>query len=457
MLSEALAAAPGLPSHELSTARVASLIDEAIARFDVGGRRVLVLVPDRTRTGPIAALRPLVSRALDRNGAAGVTWLIALGTHRPLRRDELEDHLGVLIDPAGRTPDGEVVVNHAFHAAEDLTEVGTLAGETLAGLSGGFFRAPVPVRINAQVLSHDLLIVLGPVFPHEVVGFSGGNKYLFPGISGPEMIDVSHWLGALITSREIIGRLGTTPVRALIDAAARTVPIERRCLAFVVAPHSGGAGERGARGILGLFSGTCEHSWEAAASLAAKVHVRRLAAPVRRVVAVIPERYEDLWTAGKGMYKLEPVVADGGEVVLYAPHLRAVSRMHGEAIRRVGYHGRDYILAHFDELAEVPLGVLAHSTHVHGQGTYDPVARTERARVRVTLASGLGPAACAAINLAYADPATIDLDALAADPDTLVVPDAGEQLYRLSGEPDHLPPNATLFASIAALRGAGGD
>ena len=93
------------------------------------------------------------------------------------------------------------------------------------------------MRINRAVVEHDVTLIVGPVFPHEVVGFSGGNKYLFPGVSGRELIDLSHWLGALITSAEIIGTRGITPVRALIDEAASLVPGER--LAFCVVTQSG--------------------------------------------------------------------------------------------------------------------------------------------------------------------------------------------------------------------------
>src|SRR5262249_58655681 len=104
--------------------------------------------------------------------------------------------------------------------------------------SGGMLCRSVDVRVNRKVLEYDQIIVCGPVFPHEVVGFSGGNKYFFPGVSGPELIDLSHWLGALITSYSIIGTLRITPVRAVINRAAAMIPTPRSALCFVVAAGS---------------------------------------------------------------------------------------------------------------------------------------------------------------------------------------------------------------------------
>jgi nickel-dependent lactate racemase len=283
----------------------------------------------------------------------------------------------------------------------------------------------VDVRLNRAVVDHDVALVVGPVFPHEVVGFSGGNKYFFPGVAGAEIIDLSHWLGALITSAEIIGARGSTPVRALIDEAAALIPSRRLALCVVTRP--------GSDALHAAAFGTPEDAWATAAGVAAVTHVRHLDAPVMRVVSLMPARYEDIWTAAKGFYKLEPVVADGGEVILYAPHVRRLSAMHPE-IEQTGYHCRDYFTKQWDRFEHLPWAVLAHSTHLRGAGTYDEV-RGERCRVTVTLATGIPKDVVRAANLNYLNPAAVDVDALAADPDTLVVPDAGEVLYRLRRPP----------------------
>ena len=147
----------------------------------------------------------------------------------------------------------------------------------------------------------------------------------------------------------------------------------------------------------------------------------------------MPEMYDDLWVGGKGMYKLEPVVADGGEVVIYAPHITEVSYTHGAVLDQVGYHCRDYFTAQWDRFSHFPAGVLAHSTHVRGLGAYDPVTGEEKLRVKVTLATGIPKERCKRLNLGYLDPASLDRQEWEGreDDGILVVPKAGEMLYRL--------------------------
>jgi lactate racemase len=157
--------------------------------------------------------------------------------------------------------------------------------------------------------------------------------------------------------------------------------------------------------------------------------VRYLDAPVRRVLSVIPTKYEDMWTGAKGFYKVEPVVADGGQVIIYAPHITEVSVMH-PVIQQIGYHCRDYFLGQWDTFSSYHWGDLAHSTHLRGAGTWD-AENGERGRVTVTLATGIPEDVVRSINLDYLDPASVDIAALQADPDTLVLPQAGEVLYRL--------------------------
>ena len=272
-------------------------------------------------------------------------------------------------------------------------------------LSGGRIHDSIDVRINRMVVESDVTLIVGPVLPHEVIGFSGGNKYLFPGLSGQEMIDVTHWLGALITSSEIIGTRGITPVRALVDAAAELVPGERHALCVVVEHVSGG--------LESLSYGEPGAAWAAAVEVAAETHVEYLDTPVRRVLSVIPARYPDLWTGAKGFYKVEPVVADGGEVILYAPHITEIAAMHPR-LMEIGYHCRDFFLAHWDRYRDVPLGELAHSTHLYGAGTYD--ATGEHQRVRVTLATGIPEDTVRRANLGYRAPETVDLPGLGGRP-----------------------------------------
>ena len=312
--------------------------------------------------------------------------------------------------------------NHEWWQPPMLVSVGTIPGAVLAQLSDNRLSEPVQVRLNQAVVDSDVTLVIGPVFPHEVVGFSGGNKYLFPGVAGQEMIDVSHWLGALITSGQMIGARGTTPVRELINRAAALVPSELRCFSLVV--------ESGTADLHAMTYGSTLDAWAAAADIAAEAHIRYLNAPVPRVLSLVSDRYDELWTAAKGMYKMEPVVADGGQLVLCAPHVTEVSRTHGAAIATVGYHCRDYIVGQWDRFKDLPWGVLAHSTHLRGAGSYDETTG-EHPRIEVTLATGIDAETTRALGLSYLDPTSIDIAKWERDPHTLVVPNAGETLYRL--------------------------
>jgi nickel-dependent lactate racemase len=254
-----------------------------------------------------------------------------------------------------------------------------------------------------------------------VVGISGGNKYFFPGVGGQDVIDVSHWLGALITSAEIIGTRGITPVRALIDEAADLIPSQKLAFSAIV--------RSGSDELHALAFGDTQSSWHAAADVAAETHVHYLDTPVSRVLSVMPRKYDDIWTAAKGFYKLEPVVADGGEVIIYAPHITEISAMHPE-INEIGYHCRDYFLGQWERFSGYHWGVLAHSTHLRGAGTWS-AEHGEHNRVTVTLATGIAEDVVRRANLNYLDPAEVDVRALEADPGTFVVPNAGEVLYRL--------------------------
>jgi hypothetical protein len=138
------------------------------------------------------------------------------------------------------------------------------------------------------------------------------------------------------------------------------------------------------------------------------------------------------------MYKLEPVVADGGSLIVYAPHVTEISATHGHIIEEIGYHTRDYFLKQWDRFKQYPWGVIAHSTHVKGIGTYE--GGTEKPRVNVILATQIPPEMCAKVNLGYLDPNSIQPEDYAGreDEGILYVPKAGEMLYRLENAPPEL-------------------
>jgi lactate racemase len=413
----------GSESLRLDEATISEICATEIGRWDIRGKRVLAIVPDQTRTAPMDVMFRVLHRIMAPEARA-FDVLIALGTHPPMTEAAINSRLGIsAAERVGRYADVRIF-NHRWNDPEALVSIGAIDEDEVERISGGRMRERVDVTINKLVLEYDLLLVVGPTFPHEVAGFSGGNKYLFPGISGPAIIDMFHWLGALITNPGIIG-VRQTPVRQVIDRAAAMVPVQRKCIALV---------SQG-QGLAGLFAGDPEETWEMAARLSAQIHVVYTDRAYDRVLSCAPPMYDELWVAGKCVYKLEPIVADGGELVVYAPHLSRISKTHGDRIREIGYHVRDYFLAQWQRFAHVPRGVLAHSTHVKGIGTY--ANGVERPRIRVTLATQIGPDECRAVNLGYCDPARVQLGGLTGqDTDgSLVVERAGEILHRLGPRP----------------------
>ncbi|GIF21781.1 nickel-dependent lactate racemase [Actinoplanes tereljensis] len=404
----------GGPDRVLSPAEVTEFVVDQLGRIDFDGRSVCVLVPDATRVCPLPLLVGAVHRALH-GRVSKLTVLIALGTHGAMSDAALAEHVGVF--------PGVEVRNHEWWEPSTFANLGTIPSSRIEELSGGRMTGDVEVLLNRAVVEHDIALVVGPVLPHEVVGMSGGNKYFFPGVAGQKIIDVSHWLGALITSAEIIGTTSLTPVRALINDGAALIPADTYALCVVTAEGTDGD-------LHSVSFGDCISSWASAAEVSAATHVTYLDAPVRRVLSLVPAMYDEIWTGAKGFYKVEPIVADGGEVILYAPHITEIATSHPQ-IHEIGYHCRDYFVKQWDTFSHVHWGVLAHSTHLRGAGTYDPSTGEERLRVEVTLATGIPEEVCRAVNLGYRDPATIDVAAFEADPDTMVVPRAGEVLFRL--------------------------
>ena len=408
----------GLEEGFLSRGEIHSLVADGLSRLDLRGLRVLVLIPDGTRTMPMPFLFGILEEELLPQ-VKKLDFLVATGTHSPMSDEQLSMHTGRKVIN-GRT--GTIsIFNHDGTDPAALATLGLIPADEIAALSAGLLREDVPVRLNRAILDYDFILICGPVFPHEVAGFSGGTKYLFPGIAGNEIINFTHWLGAMITSFDTIG-VADTPVRRVIDRAAAMAP--KPCSLIALVTHHAGVG--------GVYCGPMHEAWHAAATLSSARHVVTLASPVSRILAVMPEMYSDLWTGAKGMYKSEPAVADSGEVVIYAPHIREVSHVHGRLIREIGYHCRDYFVAQWDRFRDYPGGILAHSTHVKGKGTYDSATGTEKPRIRVTLATGIPEEVCRSINLGYLDPQCVDPDdwRARADEGWLVVPRAGEMLYR---------------------------
>jgi nickel-dependent lactate racemase len=404
----------------LSEEKVREIIEAGTPVSLYENRRVLVLTPDKTRSCPLPMMVRLLRETIGER-AARLDFMVALGTHPIMAQQEVLDLYGITPEARRERFRRSNFSCHRWDLPETFRRIGELSEEEVETISGGLLRERVPIDINKSIFDYDLILILGPVFPHEVVGFSGGAKYLFPGISGGEFLHFFHWLAALITCRKIIGNKDT-PVRRVIDRALEAVATPVHCLAMVV---------DGETVLRGLFAGDVREAWSAAADLSATLHIVEKRRPFRIVLGRAPTMYDEIWTAGKVVYKLEQVVAPGGTLIVFAPHIREISSSWGEEIEKIGYHVRDYFLAQPELFCTVPRGVLAHATHVCGTGCYENGVETPD--VKVVLATAIPEEKCQRIGLGWMDPASVRIDDYRdrEEEGILFVDHAGETLYRL--------------------------
>ena len=412
------------PGAFLTDDQVKGLVAQVCPAADYLNKRVLLIVPDGTRTAPVGVMFRALHRQIG-DVVKKLDILVALGTHQPLTEAAICERLEISLEDRQSGFSEVGFFNHAWDNPAALKQVGTLTSDEVSELTDGLFAMDVPVEVNRMLYDYDQVMVVGPVFPHEVVGFSGGNKYLFPGVAGPQILNFFHWLGAVVTNPMIIGNKWT-PVRKVVNRAGAMVKLDKACFCMVVDSH---------KQLAGLYAGSPESAWDRASDLSRKVHITYKEKPFKKILSCAPPMYDELWTAGKCMYKLEPVLADGGELIIYAPHLKEVCVTHRSHIEGIGYHCRDYFLKQWDKFKNVPWGVLAHSTHVRGIGTYEN--GVERCRAQVTLATQIPPEKCRRINLGYLDPASIRKEEFAnrEEEGILFVPKAGEMLFQLQHPP----------------------
>lgn len=404
----------------LTESEVREICANALSSLRLEGKRVLVLISDHTRHAPTDMFfRILYDLLADK--VKTLDYLIANGTHQAMSMERIYQHVGITELEHRERYAKVCFFNHEHKNNAELATVGTIPADELRELTDGLFNEDVKVTVNKRVLECDQILMISPVVPHESVGFSGGNKYFFPGVGGLDIIQTFHWIAALITN-PVINGVKDTPTRRIIERGALFIPTPRMCFAFAVNDH---------HQLACLFAGDPKEAWSRAADYSAKLHVSYVDKPYKQILGIAPSIYEEIWVAGKVMYKMEPVVADGGELIIYGPHIREISFVHGEAIKRIGYHTRDYFVKQWDRFSKEPKLILAHSTNVRGIGTFEN--GVEHPRVEVTLATSIPEEVCRSINLGYRDYRTINLNEWRArqNGDLLVVENAGQLLYRL--------------------------
>ena len=411
----------GSPDRELLPATLADIVEQALAVVEPG-ERVLAIVPDKTRDDNTDLLFPITQTILREREVKSFDVLIAQGTHPPMSEPQKLSKLGL------ETFAGSLF-DHRWDRPEDLITLGELSGTLVAELTGGLIKDAVRVSLNNLLAPdvYDTVLIVGATVPHEVAGFAGGAKYFFPGVAGPELTHMTHWLGALAGIEDIIGRV-ETPTRHLIEAAADLVTARIISLNTVVSRQ-----DDGRLRTYALFAGEVREAFRRAAAVSRQVHIRYTGRKFKRVVALLDPHYDELWVGGKASYKLGAVIEDGGELIIYAPHLTKISETHGALIEKYGYAPLESVrdmLGVSQELRE-NLCIAAHLAHVSYAGRVDEDGKIVP-RYKITMATSIDEATCRRVNLHYLDHKTFNPEAYLSDPDTLIVENAGRDLYQVS-------------------------
>src|SRR6266699_6526899 len=413
----------GSPDLDLVPDELRNILEQALLRV-APDARVLSIIPDKTRDDNTDLLFPFAAEILATRNIAQFDALVAQGTHMPMTEAEKSSKIG--LTNGNSAPGLGQVYDHRWNVPEQLVTIGELSAARVRELTGGLLDDAISVNLN-RLLSpgvYDTVLIFSATVPHEVAGFAGGAKYFFPGVAGPDLTHATHWLGALASIENVIGRV-ETPTRHMIEAAAEFVPARIISLNSVVTREDDNRLRTHA-----LFAGDVREAFRRAAEVSRQVHIKYTGRKYKRVVALLDEHYDELWVGGKASYKLGGIIAEGGELIIYAPHLRAISETHGLLIEKYGYAPLDRVremVALSTEL-QANLAVAAHLAHVSYAGQRDEKGRVVP-RFRITMAAALDEATCARVNLGFMDHRQFRREDYDSDPDTLVVERAGRDLY----------------------------
>ena len=412
----------GSAESDLSPAELRQILERGLLRI-APGARVLAIIPDKTRDDNTDLLFPFAAELLSARPVAQFDALVAQGTHGPMSDAEKRAKIGL----ADQSPSlfGEIF-DHQWNIPEELTTIGELPAPEVSRLTNGLLNDAVKVNLNRRLAPdvYDTILIFSATVPHEVAGFAGGAKYLFPGVAGPDLTHATHWLGALASIENVIGRV-ETPTRHMIEAAADFVSAQIITLNSVVTRD-----DHERLRTHALFTGDFRTAFRAAAEVSKQVHIKYAGRKYKRVVALLDEHYDELWVGDKASYKLGGIIEEGGELIIYAPQLRSISETHGRLIEKYGYAPLDRVremVALSSEL-QSNLAVAAHLAHVSYAGKRDPEGRVVP-RYRITMASALDEETCRRVHLGFLDYRNFRREDYENDPDTLIVERAGRDLY----------------------------
>jgi len=415
---------------ELTNRQLEGIVKESLKDFK-SVKKVLLIHPDYTRTDFSNKLVPLIYGELKNKGMTQIDSLNAGGTHREMTEIEIREKLGL-----SSQINFNHFYNHKYNNPQQLIIMGEIPASFVAEKTKGELSQSIPVVVNKLITEdYDLIITLSGTLPHEAAGYAGGLKVFFPGISGQEVIDLLHWAAVLVGIPQIISSVDN-PAREIINKGSSyifdriKVPVLSFNMVFKekgrpVIPKGLYVGEG--------FNGFIE-TYKQATKASSQLHVIYIDKPLNSVVQVINENYDEIWTAGKGSYKLQSpgVMADGGEIIIYAPHIscfHSKSEM-DNALRQIGYHCKDYVKNYLKSNPEFSRNIAAHVIGVRGAGKYDTKTGKEVFNFKVTLATGIPKEVCESVGLGYRYPNLICQKDFTS-PGKLWIQNGGKYLYKL--------------------------
>ncbi|TVQ24878.1 MAG: DUF2088 domain-containing protein [Spirochaetaceae bacterium] len=351
---------------DLSPAELAAGLSTALDALGPR-KRVIAVPPDITRLPSQAG--PLTRAAYEYYGDRLTDILPAIGTHHPMSEAQIELMYGDLPRSLFRVHDWQ----------HGLATLGRLPASRIEALSEGKLSYDWPAQVSERIATggHDLILSIGQVVPHEVIGMANYNKNIFVGTGGTEGIAKSHYLGAVYGMERIMGR-ADSPVRAVLNDAserfAQHLPIVYALTVVEsVAAEDGGAGSRLA--VRGLFVGDDHEVFYRASALAREVNVFLIDEPLPKVVAYMdPREYSSTWVGNKAIYRTRMAIADGGELVVIAPGVRQFgeNELFDRLIAKHGYRGTDATLeaVRTDPELGSTLSAAAHLIHGSSEGRF---------------------------------------------------------------------------------------
>ncbi len=325
-------------------------------------KRVLLIPPDYTRLNSYAGVITGIYYDML-SEKCRVDIMPALGTHMPMTDDERIEMFGIRIPK-------ECFINHNWRT--DVVKIGEVPASFVEDVSDGLMNEPIDVEVNRILLdkSYDLIISIGQVVPHEVVGMANYSKNIFVGCGGRSMINQTHMLGAFYGLERIMGR-DFSPVRKVFDYAEenfiRDIPLIY--VLTVTSQHNGKTV------VDGLFAGRERSLFEEAVRLSQEKNLNFVEEPLKKVVVYLDEKeFKSTWLGNKAVYRTRLAIEDGGELLVLAPGVRKFGEDDGNdlLIRKYGYVGREKILELFGKNRDLRdnQSVAAHLIHGSSDGRF---------------------------------------------------------------------------------------